>query len=173
MFEGMLHYGFKPDSVTFLSVLSACSHNGLAEECMKYFELMEHEYGISPWKEHYSCVIDTLGRVGRFDKVQKMLSEMPFGDDTIIWSSILHSCRIHGNQDLARVAAEKLFSIGATDATPHVILSNIYAKAGKWEDAARVKKAMRDRGLRKELSYSWVNSNKKSIAFLRMTNPTQ
>jgi pentatricopeptide repeat protein len=85
-----------------------------------------------------------------------MWSEMPFGDDTIISSSILHSCRIHGNQDLARVAAEKLFSIGATDATPYVILSNIYAKAGKWEDAARVKKAMRDRGLRKELGYSWV-----------------
>nr|XP_051221238.1 putative pentatricopeptide repeat-containing protein At2g01510 [Lolium perenne] len=162
MFEGMLRYGFKPDSVTFLSVLSACSHNGLAEECMKYFELMEHEYGISPWKEHYSCGIFydlpkyTLGRVGRFDKVQKMLSEMPFGDDTIISSSILHSCRIHGIQDLARVAAEKLFSIGATDATPYVILSNIYAKAGKWEDAARGKKAMRDRGLRKELGYSWV-----------------
>jgi pentatricopeptide repeat protein len=101
MFEGMLHHGFQPDSVTFLSLLSACSHNGLAEECMKYFELMENEYDISPWKEHYSCVIDTLGRVGRFDKVQTMLREMPFGDDPIIWSSILQSCRIHGNRDLA------------------------------------------------------------------------
>uniref|UniRef100_A0ACD6A2K8 Uncharacterized protein n=1 Tax=Avena sativa TaxID=4498 RepID=A0ACD6A2K8_AVESA len=173
MFEGMLRYGFKPDSVTFLSVLSACSHNGLAEECMKYFELMENEYGISPWKEHYSSVIDTLGRVGRFDKVQKMLSEMPFGDDPIIWSSILHSCRIHGNQDLARVAAEKLFSMGPTDATPYVILSNIYAKAGKWEDVARVKKTMRDRGLRKESGYSWVEFKHKIYSFSSndQTNP--
>ncbi|XP_024313829.1 LOW QUALITY PROTEIN: putative pentatricopeptide repeat-containing protein At2g01510 [Brachypodium distachyon] len=173
MFEGMLRYGFKPDAVTFLSVLSACSHLGLAEECMKYFELMKHEYGISPWKEHYSCVIDKLGWVGRFDKVQKMLSEMPFGDDPIIWSSILHSCRIHGNQDLARVAAEKLFSIGPTDATPYVILSNIYVKAGKWEDAARVKKAMRDRGLRKESGYSWVEFKQKIYSFSSndQTNP--
>jgi pentatricopeptide repeat protein len=173
MFEGMLRYGHTPDSVTFLSVLSACSHNGLAEECMEYFEMMEHEYGISPWKEHYSCVIDTLGRVGRFDKVQKMLSEMPFGDDPIIWSSVLHSCRIHGNQDLARVAAEKLFSIGPTDATPYVILSNIYAKAGKWEDAARVKKTMRDRGLRKESGYSWVELKQKIYSFSSndQTNP--
>ncbi|KAK1626968.1 hypothetical protein QYE76_001283 [Lolium multiflorum] len=173
MFEGMLRYGFNPDSVTFLSVLSACSHNGLAEECMKYFELMKHEYGMSPWKEHYSCVIDTLGRVGRFDKVQKMLSEMPFEDDPIIWSSILHSCRIHGNQDLARVAAEKLFSMGPTDATPYVILSNIYAKAGKWEDAARVKKTMRDRGLRKESGYSWVEFKQKIYSFSSndQTNP--
>ncbi|KAF7027917.1 hypothetical protein CFC21_039913 [Triticum aestivum] len=173
MFEGMLHYGFKPDSVTFLSVLSACSHNGLAEECMKYFELMEHEYGISPWKGHYACVVDTLGRVGRFDKVQKMLSDMPFEDDPIIWSSILHSCRIHGNQDLARVAAEKLFSMGSTDATPYVILSNIYAKAGKWEDAARVKKTMRNRGLRKESGYSWVEVKQKIYSFSSndQTNP--
>lgn len=173
MFEGMLRCGFVPDPVTFLSVLSACSHNGLAEECMKYFDLMKHEYGISPWKEHYSCAVNTLGRVGRFDEVQTMLSKMPFEADPIIWSSILHSCRIHGNLDLARVAADNLFSMGPTDATPYVILSNIYAKAGKWEDAARVKKIMRDQGLRKESGYSWVEIKQKIYSFSSndQTNP--
>uniref|UniRef100_A0A0D9V6J0 DYW domain-containing protein n=1 Tax=Leersia perrieri TaxID=77586 RepID=A0A0D9V6J0_9ORYZ len=165
MFEAMLHCGFNPDSVTFLSVLAACSHNGLADECMKYFHLMKHQYSIAPWKEHYACVIDTLGRVGCFSEVQKMLVEMPFKADPIIWTSILHSCRIHGNQDLARVAADKLFSMEPTDATAYVILSNIYAKAGHWEDAARVKKVMRDRGVRKESGHSWVEIKQKIYSF--------
>lgn len=173
MFESMLHCGLYPDSVTFLSVLAACSHNGLAEECMKYFDLMKYHYSMSPWKEHYSCVIDTLGRAGYFDKVQKVLDEMPFEDDPIIWSSILHSCRIHGNQDLAAMAAEKLFSMAPTDATPYVILSNIYAKAGRWEDAAHVKKIMRDRGVRKESGNSWVEIKQKIYSFSSndQTNP--
>ncbi|TVU22360.1 hypothetical protein EJB05_32050, partial [Eragrostis curvula] len=165
MFESMLHCGLYPDPVTFLSVLGACSHNGLAEDCMKYFDLMKHHYCISPWKEHYSCVIDTLGRAGCFEELQKVLGEMPFEADPIIWSSILHSCKIHGNQDLATVAAEKLFSMAPTDATTYVILSNIYAKAGQWEDAARVKKIMRDRGVRKESGSSWVEIKQKIYSF--------
>ncbi|XP_015699302.2 putative pentatricopeptide repeat-containing protein At2g01510 [Oryza brachyantha] len=165
MFEGMLHCGLNPDPVTFLSILAACSHNGLADECMKYFRLMKHHYSISPWKEHYSCVIDTLGRVGYFFEVQKMLVDMPFKDDPIIWTSILHSCRIHGNKGLARVAADKLFIMEPTDATPYVIMSNIYAKAGQWEDAAHVKKIMRDRGLRKDSGVSWVEIKQKIYSF--------
>ncbi|KAL5222157.1 hypothetical protein ABZP36_026870 [Zizania latifolia] len=173
MFEGMLYCGFNPDSVTFLSVLAACSRNGLADECRKYFDLMKHHYNICPWKEHYSCVIDTFGRAGCFSDVQKMLVEMPFKSDPIIWTSILHSCRIHGNQDLARVAADKLFSMEPTDATPYVILSNIYAKAGLWEDAAHVKKIMRDKGVRKESGYSWVEIKQKIYSFSSndQTNP--
>lgn len=165
MFDSMLHCGFCPDPVTFLSVLAACSHNGLAEECMKYFNLMRYYNSMSPWKEHYSCVIDALGRAGCFDKIQKVLDEMPFEADPVIWSSILHSCRIYGNQDLATVAAEKLFTMVPTDATAYVILSNIYAKAGNWEGAARVKKIMRDRGVRKESGNSWVEIKQKIYMF--------
>ncbi|KAK3163618.1 hypothetical protein QOZ80_1AG0006010 [Eleusine coracana subsp. coracana] len=173
MFESMLKCGMYPDPVTFLCVLTACSHNGLTKECMKYFDQMKHHYCISPWKEHYSCVIDTLGRAGYFDEVQKVLDEMPFEAGPIIWSSILHSCRIHGNKDLASAAADKLFSMAPTDATPYVILSNIYAKAGQWEDAARVKKIMRDRGVRKESGNSWVEIKQKIYSFSSndQTNP--
>jgi pentatricopeptide repeat protein len=173
MFESMLKCGLYPDPVTFLSVLAACGHNGLAKVCMKYFEQMKHHYCISPWKEHYSCVIDTLGRAGCFDEVQKVLDEMPFEADPIIWTSILHSCRIHGNKDLAAVAADKLFSMAPTDATPYVILSNIYAKAGQWEDAAHVKKIMRDRGVRKESGSSWVEIKQTIYSFSSndQTNP--
>ncbi|GJN37772.1 hypothetical protein PR202_gb26760 [Eleusine coracana subsp. coracana] len=173
MFETMLKCGMYPDPVTFLCVLAACSHNGLTKECMKYFDQMKHHYCISPWKEHYSCVIDTFGRAGYFDEVQKVLDEMPFEAGPIIWSSILHSCRIHGNKDLAAAAADKLFSMAPTDATPYVILSNIYAKAGQWEDAARVKKIMRDRGVRKESGNSWVEIKQKIYSFSSndQTNP--
>ncbi|KAL6890561.1 hypothetical protein ACP4OV_008816 [Aristida adscensionis] len=173
MFEGMLYCGLYPDSVTFLSLLAACSHNGLAQECMKYFDLMKDGYNITPGMEHYSCVIDTLGRAGCFDEVQKVLGEIPFEAGPKIWGSILHSCRIHGKKALATVAAEKLFSMTPTDAAPYVILSNIYAKAGQWENAARVKKIMRDRGIRKESANSWVEIKQKIYSFSSndQTNP--
>uniref|UniRef100_A0A453E188 Pentatricopeptide repeat-containing protein n=1 Tax=Aegilops tauschii subsp. strangulata TaxID=200361 RepID=A0A453E188_AEGTS len=124
------------NSISWNAVISAYAHYGQAKNAIKVFEGMLH-YGFKP--------------------------------DSVTFLSVL----IHGNQDLARVAAEKLFSMGSTDATPYVILSNIYAKAGKWEDAARVKKIMRNRGLRKESGYSWVEVKQKIYSFSSndQTNP--
>ncbi|OAY78079.1 putative pentatricopeptide repeat-containing protein [Ananas comosus] len=165
IFEEMLRSGVEPDLVTFLSVLSACSHSGLVDEGLWYFELMTREFGLNPTKDHYACVIDILGRVGRFDEVEKLLSQIPFDSDQIIWNSILNSCRIHGHQELGQRAADKLFRMELKDAAPFVIMSNLYAKSGQWEEAAKVKKMMRDRGVRKEPAYSWVEIKEKAYTF--------
>lgn len=156
MLYEMIKLGFRPDQVTFLSVISACSHSGLVDEGLQCFELMEKVYMVKPDRVHYACVVDLLGRVGRLDVVEKLIDRMPFEPDQIIWNSVLNSSRLHGNQELATKAAEKLFDMGLSEATPYVIMSNIYSKAGKWEEAAKVKKLMRERGVRKETGYSWV-----------------
>ncbi|KAG0447716.1 hypothetical protein HPP92_028186 [Vanilla planifolia] len=160
LFDEMVCRGIKPDSVTFLSILSACSHAGFVEEGLEFFDAIE-----KPTKEHYACAVDLLGRVGRFDDVESLLNRMPFAADDIIWNSVLNSCRKHGKEDLAKRAADKLFGMDLSDAAPYVIMSNIYSRAGRWEEAAGVKKLMRERGVRKETGYSWVETKDKIYVF--------
>ncbi|KAL3650061.1 hypothetical protein CASFOL_006464 [Castilleja foliolosa] len=165
-FEGMADSGFKPDHVSFLGILTACSHNGLVDEALKYFDTMTRVYELVPRKEHYVSLVDVLCRRGRFDEAEDLMGRMPFEPDEIMWSSILNSCRIHKNLEFAKKAASELFSIGSLrDGASYVTLSNIHAEAGEWEDMARVKKAMRERGVRKVPAYSWVEVEREVHVF--------
>eukprot|EP00257_Ricinus_communis_P013359 XP_015570778.1 putative pentatricopeptide repeat-containing protein At2g01510 [Ricinus communis] len=165
-FEEMVLSGYQPDSVSFLSVLSACSHCGLVEEGLQYFSSMTKVYKLVPKREHYACVVDMLCRSGRFDKAEKLIAEMPFEPDEIIWSSVLNSCRIHKNHDLAKRAANQLFNMDVLrNAAPYVTMSNILAAAGQWDTVGKIKKAMRERGLKKLPAYSWVEIKHKVHVF--------
>ncbi|XP_023638138.1 putative pentatricopeptide repeat-containing protein At2g01510 isoform X2 [Capsella rubella] len=165
-FTTMMQSGLQPDSVSILGVLTACSHCGLVEQGTEYFQAMSTIYGITPTRKHYACMLDLLGRNGRFTEAEKLMDEMPFEADEIMWSSVLNSCRIHKNHSLAERAAEKLFSMEKLrDAAAYVSMSNIYAAAGKWESVRHVKKAMRERGIKKVPAYSWVEVNHKIHLF--------
>ncbi|XP_058188041.1 putative pentatricopeptide repeat-containing protein At2g01510 [Rhododendron vialii] len=157
-FEQMFESGLQPDSVSFLAVITACSHRGLIEEGLQHFNSMTEIYKVSPKKEHYASVVDMLCRSGRFNEAEKVMAHMPFEPDEIIWSSILNSCRIHKNKELAKRAADNLFNMNKLrDAAAHVTMSNVYAEAGQWENVGKVKKAMRERGVKKVPAYSWVD----------------
>ncbi|XP_042036877.1 putative pentatricopeptide repeat-containing protein At2g01510 [Salvia splendens] len=165
-FEEMIKSGLHPDPVSFLSVLTACSHSGHVDEALEHFNLMTQTYKVVPRKEHYASLVDALCRRGRFNEAEVFMAQMPFTPDEIIWSSILYSCRIHKNQELAKKAADELFKLDELrDAGAYVTMSNIYAEAGDWEHMAKVKKAMRDRGVRKVAAYSWVEIKQKVHAF--------
>ncbi|KAL7232879.1 hypothetical protein ACSBR2_010814 [Camellia fascicularis] len=165
-FKQMVQSGLQPDSVSFLSVLTACSHQGLVEEGLQYFNSMTQIYKIVPKREHYASVVDVLCRSGRFNEAEKLMAQMPFKPDEILWSSILNSCRIHRNQELAKKAADQLFNMDKLrDAGSYVTMSNIYAAAGQWENVGKVKKAMRDRGVKKVPAYSWVEIKHKIHVF--------
>ncbi|XVF57700.1 hypothetical protein PTKIN_Ptkin07bG0003000 [Pterospermum kingtungense] len=165
-FEKMVQSGFQPDSVSFLSVLSACSHCGLVEEGLRYFRSMTEVYNLVPKKEHYASMVDMLCRRGQFNEAEKLMAEMPFDPDEIMWSSVLNSCRIHKNQELARKAADHLFRMEELrDAAAYVSMSNIYAAACQWDNVGKVKKAMRERGIRKVPAYSWVEIRHKVHMF--------
>lgn len=165
-FQQMLKSGLQPDSVSFLSVLSACSHSGLIKEGLQHFKSMTQVYQLIPKKEHYTSMVDLLCRGGRFDEAENLMHKMPFEPDEIIWSSVLNSCRIHKNHDLAKKAAEHLFNMEELrDAAAYVSMSNIYAAAGQWDDVGKVKKAMKDRGIRKIPAYSWVEIKHKVHVF--------
>ncbi|XP_061358566.1 putative pentatricopeptide repeat-containing protein At2g01510 [Gastrolobium bilobum] len=165
-FEQMVRSGLQPNSVSFLSVLCACSHCGLVEEGLQYFNSMTQIYELVPKREHYASMVDMLCRSGRFEEAEKLMARMPFEPDEIMWSSILNSCRIHKNQELAKKAADQLFNMKVLrDAAPYISMSNIYAAAGEWDNVGKVKKAMRDRGVRKVPAYSWVEIKHKTHVF--------
>ncbi|GMI68282.1 hypothetical protein like AT3G02010 [Hibiscus trionum] len=165
-FETMVQSGFQPDSVSFLSALSACGHCGLVQEGLRYFRTMTEIHNLVPKKEHYASMVDMLCRSGRFNEAEKMMAEMPFEPDEIMWSSVLNSCRIHKNQEFARKAADRLFKMEVLrDAAAYVSMSNIYAAAGQWDNVGEVKKAMRERGIRKVPAYSWVEVRHKLHVF--------
>ncbi|KAL0452219.1 UNVERIFIED_CONTAM: putative pentatricopeptide repeat-containing protein [Sesamum latifolium] len=156
-FDKMVESGVHPDHVSFLGVLTACSHSGRVDEAQQYFNIMTQTYKLTPKKEHYASLVDVLCRRGRFKEAEAWMAQMPVEPDEIMWSSILNSCRIHKNQEFAKRAADALFNLDMLrDGAAYVTMSNIYAEAGDWEHMAKVKKAMRERGVRKVPAYSWV-----------------
>ncbi|XP_071731252.1 putative pentatricopeptide repeat-containing protein At2g01510 [Rutidosis leptorrhynchoides] len=159
-FNELIESGLEPDSVSFLNVLTACSHRGLVESGLAYFKSMTQRFRIVVKREHYASMIDLLCRCGQFNEAEKLMHEMPFEPDEIMWSSVMRSCRVHKNQDFAKRAADALLKMDIVrDAGPYVNMSNIYAEAGQWEDVSKVKKAMKDRGVKKVTAYSWVEVN--------------
>ncbi|XP_021302667.1 pentatricopeptide repeat-containing protein At1g20230 [Sorghum bicolor] len=161
LFHSMLLCKQKPDMVTFTCVLAACTQAGLTEEGRHYFKKMHAEYGVSPRMEHYACMVTLVGRAGKLDEAYDLISDMPFEPDGCIWGSLLGSCRVHGNVDLAEVAAEKLFHLEPENAGNYVLLSNIYASKKMWDGVNRVREMMKDVGLKKEKGCSWIEIKNK------------
>ncbi|KAK9098785.1 hypothetical protein Syun_025830 [Stephania yunnanensis] len=149
LFSRMVAEGFKPDDITFIGVLSACSHSGLIELGRQYIDSMVQDYKVSPKLEHYGCMIDLFGRAGLLGEAKALIDNMEIPPDGAIWGSLLGACRFHGNVELAEIAAKHLFEFEPEDPGGYVLLSNIYAQAGKWEDVARIRTALNDRGKKK------------------------
>ncbi|RRT44410.1 hypothetical protein B296_00051510 [Ensete ventricosum] len=165
-FQQMIEEGKRPDEVTFVGVLSACSHAGLLDEGMKYFNSMYGICGITPTIEHHQCIIDILGKAGRYDEVVQFINEMGLSSDASIWQTALGACIMHGNVEFAERAADKLFELDPSMDSSYIMMSNIYAAAGRWEDAARMRKIMVSRGIKKEPGCSWIEVNGQCHVFL-------
>ncbi|KAF3446737.1 hypothetical protein FNV43_RR11917 [Rhamnella rubrinervis] len=166
LFEEMLKEGIQPDRITFLTVLSACSHAGLVKEGSHYFDSMCGSYGTTPGEDHYARMIDLLCRAGKFSEAKDLIESMPFEPGAPIWEALLAGCRIHGNMDLGIQAAERLFELMPQHDGTYILLSNMYAKEGRWLDVAKVRKLMRDRGIKKEPGCSWIEVENKVNVFL-------
>ncbi|EYU45574.1 hypothetical protein ABFS82_14G010600 [Erythranthe guttata] len=150
LFSKMAKEGlFKPDEITFVSVLSACCHAGLVDLGRQIFKSMVQDYNISPQLQHYGCMIDLLGRAGLFEEAMELVEGMEIEPDGAIWGSILGACRIHKNLELGEFAAEKLFKIEPNNPGSYILLSNIYARAGKWDEVARIRTLLKDKGMKK------------------------
>jgi len=166
LFEQMQHSGMKPDDVTLVCVLSACCHAGLVDEGRKIFDCMNQFYLITPSMEHYGCMVDLFGRAGHLDEALDFINKMPIKPDATVWGCLLGACRVHNNIKLGKQVAEHLFHLTPRNAAPYVLLSNIYAAAGMWDEIEKVRKMMRDRDVKKMPGCSWIEVNKQVHAFL-------
>lgn len=164
-FRQMLRAGEKPDHVTMIGVLCACSHAGLIEEGRLYFYSME-EYGIDPLKDHYTCMVDLLGRAGLLNEAKSLIESMPMPPDGVVWGSLLAACKVHGDIDLGRFVAEKLLELDPNNSGPYVLLSNMYAQLGLWTDVKRIRKLMRQQGVVKQPGCSWIEIESNMHVFL-------
>ncbi|KAL9666713.1 hypothetical protein QQ045_001050 [Rhodiola kirilowii] len=165
-FELLLKSGIKPDHITFVGVLSACTHAGLVDKGLEYFESINKDYGLTHTADHYACVVDLLARSGRFKEAEDIISRMPMKANKFLWASLLGGCRIYGNVDLAARAAEALFGLEPENPATYISLANIYATAGKWGEVSNIRKIMHDRGLIKKPGLSWIKIKREVHVFL-------
>ncbi|PHT51905.1 Pentatricopeptide repeat-containing protein [Capsicum baccatum] len=149
LFRKMTEEGMKPDDITFVSVLSAINHSGLVDLGREYFNTMIQIYKFTPKLQHYGCMIDLLGRAGKFDEAMAMIESMEIKPDGVIWGSLLGSCRIHKNLELGEYAAKNLFELEPENPGAYVLLSNIYAGARKWDKVALIRTFLNDQGMKK------------------------
>ncbi|URD85604.1 PPR repeat [Musa troglodytarum] len=156
IFQEMKKNGVAPDEVTFIGLLSACSHAGMVDDGLELFYSMSRDYPITPVAEHYACVVDLLGRAGRLGEALKLVKGMPIKANAGIWGSLLGACRMHKNPEVANVAAEKLFEFEPHTTSNYVLLSNIHAEAGSWGEVERVRVLMKERGVWKQPARSWI-----------------
>ncbi|GKA11362.1 pentatricopeptide repeat-containing protein [Tanacetum coccineum] len=148
---------FNPDHVCFTAVLTACNHSGLLDKGISYFRKMTSEYKLAPEIDQYACVVDLYARKGDLKKAKRVMEEMPFHANAVMWSSLLSSCKEYGNVELGREAAYKLFELEPDSPVPYLILIDICGGAGLWNEAQNLRKMMNENGVRKSLpGWSWV-----------------
>ncbi|XP_028752154.1 putative pentatricopeptide repeat-containing protein At5g37570 [Neltuma alba] len=155
LFLKMQKEGVKPNQITFVGVLNACSHAGLVEKGCMYFKQMTCSFGIKPLSEHYSCMVDLLGRAGQLERACNLIQESA-RDDATAWGSLLGACRVHGDAELGEIAARRLFEIDPNDSGNYVILANTYASKDRWDDVEKVKKMMSEKRMIKPPGCSWI-----------------
>ncbi|KAL8240703.1 hypothetical protein R6Q59_014058 [Mikania micrantha] len=156
LFSKMKQEGFAPDKVTFVGVLCACTHGGYADEGIQYFYTMERDYGIPPEIEHYGCVIDLLGRVGRLQEAFRLVRTMPVEPNAIIWGAILGACRLYNAVELAQDVLKHLVRLEPQNAGNYSMLSNIYAATGNWAGVADARLKMKNTGKEKPSGASLI-----------------
>ncbi|EXB80834.1 hypothetical protein L484_020091 [Morus notabilis] len=165
LFNRMLESGLKPNHVTFLAVLQACAHAGLLEKGLECFDVMTKVFRINPCLDHYSCVVDLLGRKGKIREAFELLENMPLKPDAGVWSSLLSACKIHQNIEIAEYVSCHLFELDPLAAVPYVEMANIYASDGKWDGVAAIRKMMKCNSVKKSAGKSIVQVNGKRHVF--------
>ncbi|OWM91202.1 putative pentatricopeptide repeat-containing protein At5g52630 [Punica granatum] len=156
LFNRMLEDNVPPNHITLTSILCACNHAGFVDQAKRFYKSMEESFGITPTQEHSSCMIDILARAGKLNEAMELIERTPLEANARAWGSILGAAKVHKNVELGERAAQMLFSLEPENTGTHVLLANIYASAGMWENVLNVRKLMKHRNVKKEPGMSWL-----------------
>ncbi|KAL3522785.1 hypothetical protein ACH5RR_015619 [Cinchona calisaya] len=156
IFERMQKTDIKPNQLTFVGVLSACSNTGSLDKGLAYFYSMIQNYDVEPCMEHYTCMVSLLGKKGHLDKAVKLIEEIPFEPSVMVWRALLGACVTHKNVELGRITAQRVLEMDPQDEVAYILLSNIYASAKRWDNVSSVRKIMKKKQVKKEPGVSWI-----------------
>ncbi|KAJ1258723.1 hypothetical protein BS78_10G097600 [Paspalum vaginatum] len=159
LFARMEREGVAPDDVTLVNVLTACAHAGMVSQGRHYFHYIVGRYGVEPKMEHYGCMVDLYGRAGQLDEAKKLIDDMPMEPDVGVLGALLGACRIHGNVDVGEPIGWRVIELDPQNSGRYVLLANLLATAGRWEDVARVRRLMDERNVSKEAGRSMIEVN--------------
>jgi pentatricopeptide repeat protein len=165
-FERMCEEGVEPNDVTFVCLLSACSHAGLVDEGMHCYTSMITDYMISAQLEHYTCMVDLLGRAGLLQEAENMIMAMPCEPHVAPWMALLGACRIHGNVEMGERVAKQILELDPENSAGYVLLSNIYAAAGNMHLSENVEQQRKERGVKKQPGRTWIEVNNEVHTFV-------
>ncbi|CAL5198853.1 unnamed protein product [Lathyrus oleraceus] len=168
LFQEMIDRRIKPNDITFVGVLHACSHSGLIDKGLELFNSMNEKHGVMPDARHYTCAVDMLGRVGRMDEAYQLAISVQVGsedDDALLWGTLLSASRLHGRVDIALEASNRVIKSNQQVAAAYVTLSNTYALAGDWENAHNLRSEMKRTGVFKEPGSSWIEIKESTYLF--------
>lgn len=157
VFHEMIESGTSPSKSTFISLLSTCSHLGLVDEGQWYYNHMLDEFGVEPETEHHVCIVDMLGRSGRLNEAYEFIERMGTKPEPGVWGALLSACNYHGDLEMGREVAETLFSLEPENAGYYVSMFNMYVSAGRWSDAAELRRVIQEKGLKKQVGYSLID----------------
>jgi pentatricopeptide repeat protein len=146
----------RPDGIMFLSLLAACAHSGRAHDALQYFDVLTKRYEVEACGDHYSCLVDVLGRAGRLHQAYELIRTMPFKVTAKAWGALLSACRKYGEVGLAEVSGGALFDIEPENAGNFVSLANIYSGVGMHEKPEEVRRVMEQRGVQRLPGGSWT-----------------
>ncbi|KAG7955933.1 hypothetical protein I3843_11G099100 [Carya illinoinensis] len=166
VFSEMFEEGMIPDDVVYVGLLSACSHAGLVKEGLQCFDRMKYKHGIDPTIQHYGCLVDLMGQAGMLNEAFELINSMPIEPNDVVWRSLLSACKVHHNLELGEIAAKNLGQLKSHNPSDYVILSNMYARAQRWEDVARIRTEMVDKGIEQKPGCSLVEVKRKVHKFV-------
>lgn len=167
LFEEMLREGFKPDDVTYVGLLSACSHSGLVDEGIELFGSAARDTSIELREDHYACLVDLCGRAGRLDEAANFIKGLQTEfSSSCLWGALLGGSNVHGDVSIGKLAAENILDKEPNNAGTLMLLSNIFASAGRWDEAKTIRSKMKDSGLKKQPGCSWISIDNVFHVFL-------
>ncbi|KAJ6842864.1 pentatricopeptide repeat-containing protein ELI1, chloroplastic-like [Iris pallida] len=155
-FHDMLVHGIKPNDITFMAILAACTHGGMVEDGLNYFEMMSREFGINPKVEHYGCVVDLLSRAGRLSEAEDIINSMSVPPNVVVWGALLGGCRIYKDDARGERVVRRILELDPEHAGSYVYLSTVYASFGRLEEAAKCRLKMRENRVVKTPGCSWI-----------------
>lgn len=166
IYSEMIEEGLEPDNVLYVGLLSACSHAGLVDEGFQCFERMKSEHGIQPTVQHYGCMVDLMGKAGMLNEALEFIHSMPIKPNDVVWRSLLSACRVHCNLEMGETAARHLSQLNSQNPGDYVMLSNMYARAQRWQEVAKIRVEIARKGFHQVPGFSLVEVRRRIHKFV-------